>query len=246
MGEHYDHPLMKQIRARATQQAQASSTPNSAANQQTSNAADDKTKKHPLTFKRKDIETNAQLYARGQQWVGAVQQRQRRYIALTDVLTQLQSGKHVQDRTLQAHLTQAQYAAMQAAWEQQQLIRSVSSKKPTAIKDYEAELNRVQLQDIKAKDLAQRGHKAGAAAIEELCRTQMQDLLADITAAVTADPTLQQWLDRPIPAANNTLSTDDLPRSITSNSKSSKVVRKSKADIKLEALHAAIRELEQD
>ena len=74
----------------------------------------------------------------------------------------------------------------------------------------------------------------------------MQDLLSDISAAVTADPTLLQWLDRPIPAANNTLSTDDLPRSITSNSKSSKVVRKSKADIKLEALHAAIRELEQD
>ena len=246
MGEHDDHPLMKQIRARATQQAQASSTPNSSANHQTSNAADDKTKKHPLTFKRKDDETNAQYYARGQQWVGAVDKRNRRYIALAELEILLRNGKHVQNRTLQTHLTQAQYAAMQAAWEQQQLIRSGSKQKPHVIKYYEAELNRVQLQDTKAKDLHKRGHADGAAAIEELCRAQLLDLRNKFNAAVTADPTLQQWLDRPIPAANNTLSTDDMPRSITSNSKSSKVVRKSKADIKLEAVQAAMRELWQD
>jgi hypothetical protein len=100
---------------------------------------DGKAKKHPLTFKRKDDETNAQLYARGQQWVGAVQYRQRRYIALAELDIALRSGKHVQNRTLQTHLTEAQYTAMQAAWEQQQLIRSSSHKKPTAIKYYEAE-----------------------------------------------------------------------------------------------------------
>lgn len=207
---------------------------------------DGKAKKRPLTFKRKDDETNPQLYARGQQWIGTVQNRQRRYIALSELGIALRSGKHVQNRTLQIHLTEAQYAAMQAAWEQQKLMRSNSSKKPIAIKDYEAELNRVQLQDIKAKDLALRGHAQGSAAIEELCRTQMQTLLTNISVAVAADPDLAHWLDRPIPAHTSTLSVEDLPRSITSSSKSSLVVRKSKSDIKLAAVQAAMQELEQD
>lgn len=205
---------------------------------------DSKTKKHPLTFKHKDDETNAQLYARGQQFVGAVDKRNRRYIALAELETQLRNSKHVQNRTLQTHLTPAQYAAYEAAQEQQKLIRSGSKQKPQAIKHYETELNRVQLQDTKAKDLHKRGHTDGAAAIEELCKTQMLDLLDDLRAAVLSDPALQQWLDRPIPAADSTLSIDAMPRSITSSSKSSLVQRRSKAEIKLAAVQAALRELE--
>ena len=70
------------------------------------------TKNSTLEFKRKDDETNAQLYARGQQFVGAVQQKQQRYIALAELETQLRNGKHVQNRTLQTHLTQAQYSVL--------------------------------------------------------------------------------------------------------------------------------------
>jgi len=204
------------------------------------------TKNSKLEFKRKDNETNAQLYKRGQQFVGAVQQKQRRYIALAELETQLRNGKHVQNRTLQTHLTQAQYTAIQAAWTQQQLIRSGSKQKPDAIKRYEAELNRAQLQDIKAKDLYKRGHADGAAAIQELCTIQIQTLIAEIEAAIIDDPTLSQWLDRPIPTADSTLAVDQMPRAITSSSKSCRVVRKSKADIKLEAVQAAMRELVQD
>jgi cell pole-organizing protein PopZ len=205
---------------------------------------DGKTKKHPLTFKRKDDEKDAELYARGQQFVGAVQQRQRRYIALADVLAQLQNGKHVQNRTLDTHLTAAQYAAYEAAQAQQKLIRSGSKQKPHVIKYYETELNRVQLQDTKAKDLHKRGHADGAAAIEELCRTQLVDLRNKFNAAVMSDPTLQHWLDRPIPANDSTLSIAAMPRSITSSSKSSLIQRKSPAQIKLDAVQAAMRDLE--
>ena len=204
------------------------------------------TKNSKLQFKRKDDETNAQLYARGQQFVGAVQQKQQRYIALAELKTQLRNGKHVQNRTLQTHLTQAQYSAIQAAWTQQQLIRSGSKQKPDAIKRYEAELNRAQLQDIKAKDLYKREHADGAAAVADLCTTQIQTLVVEIEAAITNDPTLSQWLDRPIPTADSTLTVDQMPRAITSSSKSCRVVRKSKAEIKLEAVQAAIHELMQD
>ena len=205
---------------------------------------DGKTKKHPLTFKRKDDETNAQLYTRGQQWVGAVQDRHRTYIALAELKAQLKAGKHVQNRTLRTHLTAAQYAAKQAAAQQQKLMRSGSKLKPQAIKHYEAELNRVQLQDVKAKDLRRRGHNEGASATEELCKTQLVDLLSELRAAVSDDPALAQWLDRTIPEAAAALNTDDMPRSITSNSKSCRVQRKSPAQIKLDAVSAAMPELE--
>jgi hypothetical protein len=157
---------------------------------------------------------------------------------------QLRNGKHVQNRTLQTHLTPAQYAAYEAAQAQQKLIRSGSKQKPHVIKHYETELNRVQLQDTKAKDLHKRGHADGAAAIEELCRTQLVDLRNKFNAAVMSDPTLQQWLDRPIPANDSTLSIAAMPRSITSSSKSSLIQRKSPAQIKLDAVQAAMRDLE--
>ncbi|MHA7888853.1 hypothetical protein [Roseicyclus sp.] len=201
-------------------------------------------KKRTLEFKRKDYEKNAELYARGQQFVGAVDKRNKRYIALAELEQKLRAGKHVQNRALDTHLTAKQYAAYEAASEQQKLMRSGSKLKPQAIKHYEAELNRVQLQDVKAKDLRKRGHDEGAAATEELCKSQMQDLLTDLRAAVSADPALTQWLDRTIPEADAALSTDDMPRSITSNSKSCRVERKSPAQIKLDAVSAAMRELE--
>jgi hypothetical protein len=72
------------------------------------------------------------------------------------------------------------------------------------------------------------------------------DLRNKFNAAVLFDPTLQQWLDRPIPANDSALSIAAMPRSITSSSKSSLVQRKSPAQIKLEAVSAAMQELEQD
>jgi hypothetical protein len=201
-------------------------------------------KKRTLDFKRKDSEKDVEVYSRGQRWIGAAQDRQRRYIALAELEQKLRAGKHVQNRLLDTHLTAKQYAAMQAAWEQQKLMRSGSKLKPQAIKHYEADLNRVQLQDVKAKDLHKRGHSEGAAATEELCKSQMQDLLADLRTAVSADPALAQWLDRTIPEADTAMSVDDMPRSITSNSKSCRVRRKSIGENKLDAVTAAMRELE--
>ena len=204
------------------------------------------TKNESLTFKRGDDEKNPQLYARGQRFVGAVDKRNKTIVALAELEARLNSGQHVQNRTLQTYLTHAQYTAIQTAWEQQKLIRSGSKHKPQAIKLYEAALNSVQLQDTKAKELYKRGHAEGAAATEELCKAQMQALIVDIEAEVTNDPTLSQWLDRTIPAASSALTIEQMPRSITSNSKSSRVVRKSKADVKLEAVQAAISALIQD
>lgn len=200
--------------------------------------------KHPIDFKRMDDETNAQLYARGQRWVGAVDKRNRRYVALAELLEKLSDGKHVQNRTLQTHLTKGQFAAMEAAWAQQMLIRSGSKQKPDAIQQYEAQLSRVQLQDVKAKDLLKRGHLEGAEQIREQCKTELAALLNFIREAVAEDDAIEEWLDRPLSASAPTVTIDAMPRSITSTSKSSVVMRKTKTDIKWEAIQAAMRELE--
>lgn len=200
--------------------------------------------KHPIDFKRMDDETNAQLYARGQRWVGAVDKRNKRCVVLAGLLEKLNDGKHIQNRTLQTHLTKEQFAAMEAAWAQQMLIRSGSKQKPAVIKQYEALMNRIQLQDVKAKELLKRGHLEGAEQIREQCKTEIAALLNFIREAVTEDDAIEAWLDRPLPASAPTVIIDAMPRSITSTSKSSVVVRKTKTDIKWEAIQAAMRELE--
>ncbi|MBE1290098.1 MAG: hypothetical protein GJ679_08850 [Rhodobacteraceae bacterium] len=200
--------------------------------------------KRLIDFKRMDDETNAQLYARGQRWVGAVDKRNKRYVALAELLEKLNHGKHIQNRTLQTHLTKEQFAAMEAAWAQQMLIRSGSKQKPAVIKQYETLLNRVQLQDVKAKELLKRGHLEGAKQLDDQVAAKLTALLNFIREAVSEDDTMEAWLDRPLPASAAVVSLDAMPRCITSTSKSSLVVRKTKTDIKWEAIQAAMRELE--
>ena len=197
-----------------------------------------------LQFNHNQDESNIDLYRRGQQFVGAIQARNRRYIELAELLSNLKQGQHVQNRSLQTHLTSSEYDAMLAEWARQQLIRSGSKHKPEAIKRYEEELNRVQLQHIKAEDLAQRGHDDSAAAMTKLCSSQLTVLLHQLAADLAVDGTLEQWLDRPIPIAQ-TLIVHHMPRAITSASKDSQVQRKTKADVKIAAVKSAMWALEQ-
>ena len=200
--------------------------------------------KRPIDFKSRDDETNAQLYARGQRWVGAVDKRNKRYVALAELLEKLNDGKHIQNRTLQTHLTKEQFASMEAAWAQQMLIRSGSKQKPAAVKQYEALLSRLQLQDVKAKDLLKRGYLEGAKQVDEQVTAELAALLKYIREAVIEDAAIEAWLDRPLPPSATVVSLDAMPRSITSTSKSSTVIRKTKTDIKRDAIEAAMRDLE--
>lgn len=197
-----------------------------------------------LHFKRKQDESDSDLYKRGEQFIGVIQARNRRYIELAELLSKLKQGKHVQNRSLQTHLTASEYDAMLAEWARQQLIRSGSKHKPEAIQRYEEELNRAQLQHIKAEDLAQRGHDDSAAAMTKLCSSQLTVLLHKLAADLAVDETLARWLDRPIPT-EQTLSVKHMPRAITSSSNDSQVQRKTKADVKIAAVQSAIWALEQ-
>ena len=116
--------------------------------------------------------------------------------------------------------------------------------KASSCKQYEALLSRLQLQDVKAKDLLKRGYLEGAKQVDEQVTAELAALLKYIREAVIEDAAIEAWLDRPLPPSATVVSLDAMPRSITSTSKSSTVIRKTKTDIKRDAIEAAMRDLE--
>ena len=236
-----DHPLIKQIRARGAQQSKAESATQPDKQVQSSAAAASK-KRLSNWFTRRPGETAVEAYTRGKRWVGERDQRNKRFLALAELRQKLQDGKHVQNRTLQTHLTQEQYEQMLQDWARQQLIRSGSKHKPTAVKSYEGQLKSVQLDYAKAARLQDTGHAEAAVALENQCNTRLQALVAELEAAAEHEPALADWFDRPI-AAQRAVDLSSAPRCITSQSKSNRVTRKTKAQVKLDAVNAAMDEL---
>lgn len=230
-----DHPLIKQIRARSTQPE--------VRHDNDTQAQPSKSCKKKLHFPHVDGEKVIERYKRSERWLGGIEQRTRRYVALALLEERIQQGKLVQNRSLQNNLTAAENLALQAEQQRQKLMRA-GKQKPQAIKQYEAELNRVTLQAVKVQELESAGHDEGAAAVSNLCKTQIADLLVQLRSAVAQDPSLQDWLDRALPEQNEQ-AVEQLPRSITSTSKYCRAQRMSSAQVKLAAIQAAMQRLQE-
>jgi len=230
-----DHPLIRQIRARATQTEEQ--------HDDDTQAQYTKSPKHKLHFPHVDGEKVVERYKRGKRWLGAIEQSKRRYVALALLEERIQQGKLVQNRSLQNNLTAAEYQALQAEQQRQKLMRA-GKQKPPAIKQYEAELNRVTLQAVKVQELESAGHDEGASAVANLCKTQIAELLAQLRSAVAQDPSLQDWLDRAIPE-QGAQAVAQLPCAITSTSKYCRAQRMSSAQVKLAAIQAAMQRLQE-
>ncbi len=230
-----EHPLIKQIRARAQQQSQAEDA--------RADTVGESGGKHKLHFPRIEGESAVERYKRVRRWTGILDKMNRRFVALALLRERIEEGKHVQNRALQNNLTKAEYQALQAEQERQRRMRA-GKNKPDAIKHYEAALNRITLQAVKAKDLAHSGHDAGASEVARLCSSQIWDLLTQLRSAVAKDPALQHWLDRPVPQ-QHTVTVEQLPRAITSGSQHCVAQRKSSKEVKLDAIKQAMHSLDE-
>jgi hypothetical protein len=109
-----DHPIMKAIRARAQSRAADADAVPQTSNDNTHN----KQSPSPSDLRRfiDDMRTapNPAL---------AAEQRRRRQEKLEEIATQLNAGKHVQNRTLETWLDPADYAEIDARWQQQKRMR---------------------------------------------------------------------------------------------------------------------------
>lgn len=182
-------------------------------------------------------------YIRAVKLVGPVDERNRRIVELAQIEQKLRDGGHVQNRTLQTWLTEAEFAEMEVRWQQQQRIRSGSKSKPSSVKDYEAMLKRAQFYDGKAAGEEARGHVDAANKSYLSCQSELSAALIFLHELSASDPEFVTWLDRSIPADIRNVHLSDMPRSITSTGKDVRVQRLSKSEVKSAVVQAALQRL---
>lgn len=227
-----EHPILKEIRRRAQAAAAAPPPPPE------EDAPKKKKKRELKPFVLNGTETRAEIAAKAGRYLGIIDRRNKRTVELAELLELLKSGKHVQNRTLENNLTADEFAEIDRLWQQQIKMRTPSSKKPQALKTYEAWLKRASFFDTKARGEEQRGMYQAAARSKAACIHELQQLYDYTENEITSDPEFATWLDRPLPEDRSSLTVEGMPRSITSLS--TKAKRMTILDCKIAAVDAAL------
>lgn len=181
---------------------------------------------------------------------------------LEKLLEKLQSGTDVQARDIKAVLTDEQHQAMEQEWKEQKELRKI--EKPDEVARYERLLQEALMREGRAERYATSKRKPRRVYLDE--RAKLRELRAksehaferareNLEEILTADPSLTIWFDRVVDFAADSdlsLSAVGMPRVITSKSGDNNLLgkaherfgeRKTKREIKLEALERALRDL---
>lgn len=229
-----EHPILKEIRRRAQAAAAAPPPPPE------EDAPKKKKKRELKPFVLNGTETRAEIAAKAGRYLGIIDRRNKRTVELAELLELLKSGKHVQNRTLENNLTADEYAEIDRLWQQQIKLRTPSSKKPQALKTYEAWLKRASFFNTKARGEEQRGLYQAAARSKAACIHELQQLYNYTENEIKSDPEFATWLDRPLPEDRSSLTVEGMPRSITSLS--TKAKRMTILECKIAAVDAALKQ----
>lgn len=114
---------------------------------------------------------------------------------LQAILTKLQNGENVQNRTLQNNLKEDEYAAIGQEWNDQKELREELKDKPSEIIEYEERLRKALFAynkyDTYKNPTTIKRAKNNSDAIFESLLEYLQEI-------IEADPYLQEWFDRRI------------------------------------------------
>ena len=137
---------------------------------------------------------------------------------LKNILKKLECGKHVQNRTLQAWLTEEEFADIDYEWENQKELREELMDKPDEIIEYEKRLKKALFAYNKYTSYKNRSTTKKAKNISDMHFERLLEYLQEI---IYTDPSLSEWFDRELDFSfNGNLSIDPIgiPRVITSRS----------------------------
>lgn len=175
----------------------------------------------------------------------------KRHEKLKAMLTRLQAGRDVQNRDMKTWLGRAEYAAYEAAWQEQLKLRDELASKPEAVKQYEVRFRDARLLENRADGYATKGNLRQARAFRAKSEAAYERLLEFVQELVQADASLHEWFDRiPDTDAENapSLIAECMPHVVSSRSLNRTIAHhrshslKSKRDVKREALEAALGE----
>jgi tetratricopeptide (TPR) repeat protein len=140
---------------------------------------------------------------------------------LEAIAAKLRRGENVQNRQLQIWLSDDEYAAIHAEWQEQLALREEIKEKPEELKRYEKKLRDATFQYNRAEGYSNKGKHTMAKKFYHKSESLCEDALEILEEIIRADAQLQIWFDREIEfAAGSDLGADlvSLPRVVTSRS----------------------------
>lgn len=172
---------------------------------------------------------------------------------LKRILSQLENNQIIQSRKLKTWLTPEEYQQYESSWQQQLELRKQLSEKPVEVSEYEAKLKRAIFAYNKAEAASAR-KSAAAQKLYHKAETLFERTLEYLDEIINADIGLTVWFDRHLDfSAGGSLGADpiNIPRVVTSRSLDASnnglmLVKRSKQQLKIEAIQIALAEMEHE
>ena len=173
----------------------------------------------------------------------------KRLAKLEAMAEKLKCGENVQNRQLQAWLSEEEYEQLDYEWQGQLELREELKDKPSDLKGYEEKIQKATFHANKAEGFRTKGKKQAAESSSALSSRYCEQALEVLQEIVNNDPNLHLWFDRALDfslGSNIDSQLGNLPRVITSRSAEkrhgdSRVM--SKTQVKLNVVENAINSL---
>ena len=237
-----EHPLLKQIRARAAlrDEADAAAEPSAHADHDKEALLDQIRARTEQRADDDGVTRLAQSNEHSTQQTGLddirqrlreqhaarpkrdlTQEEHRKLTALEDILSKLQQGQHIQNRRLKTWLTDEEFAMLTDGWQYQQTLRDEVKQKPDEIVDYEQRLRKATLMYNRAEHYSHKGNRAQVEKFKSANTRELEALLERYAEILHRDPSMTVWFDRQLNfEAGGDAAADiaKIPRVITSKS----------------------------
>jgi len=177
------------------------------------------------------------------------QAEKKRVEKLQKILTKLQNGEHVQNRTLETWLSEDEYAELDNEWQKQKELREELKDKPDEIIEYEKRLRKALFAYKKADANSTRDNSKATKKGFGDADTHFERLLEYLQEILHADCTLEFWFDRNISFEHGEepgLDPINIPRVVTSRSldcQSTHYLKLSKNQVKQDVVSNAINQI---
>lgn len=167
---------------------------------------------------------------------------QKRLQKLKELKERLESGKHVQNKTLKIWLQTKEFEEIEIRYGMQHEISDYYSAKPSEIQEYESDIKRAQFEYNKGEHFSRTQKHKAARARHNAAQNLYERSLSKLRDSITQDPSLESWIDRNVFDESISLSPMGIPMVRTSRStdNQSKIGKKSKSEIKIDVINDAM------
>ena len=173
---------------------------------------------------------------------------QKRANKLQEMISDLESDLHVQNRKLQTWLSADEFAMIDAEWQREQDHRNIYKDKPKPVQEYEAMVAEADFYFNRSERYSSIGNKTQARLFDGRSESKFEDALEHLQDIICGDSSLRMWFDRDTePCLDNDTGTDteSIPRVVTSRSPKNRasISTRTIRDIKLGVVQQALRDL---